>query len=73
MNKVSPWAWIILFGAITLVAIYIFGSAGISIKTIVSFLGWIITGLGFFTFVGGERRRGIIAIIVGIILVNISG
>lgn len=71
-NKpVSPWTYIIFVGLIVIVAIYIFTAGGFSLDTFFAFLGWVLTGMGFFAFLGGERKNGIIAMVIGIILANI--
>ncbi|AEG60096.1 hypothetical protein [Desulforamulus ruminis] len=61
----------ILLILLILLAVWFFMSVGVSLPTIFIFLGWLLLGLGLLAFIGGDRRGGIIAIILGIILSNI--
>lgn len=58
-------------GFFLIIAFYVFYTGGLSLRTVVLFLGWTMAGMGLFATIGGMKKEGIIAIVVGILISNL--
>jgi hypothetical protein len=69
-DRMSKSAWY-LIGFVVLMAVYIFGTGGLSLNTVCGFVGYIVAGMGVLAFIGGMKKAGAVVCVVGIVIANI--